>query len=118
MSEQTMQEPRPSSPPTRTRSTPGRPAPKLVAEAAARIHAQTAKRRDAMARASRETLTLERLVAESVSAEPLSVTWYNHPGVLSREQAIDFGPCRNAAALHALMDRHRKRETGTPARRR
>jgi len=96
-------------PSARLRKGARRPSPKARDEAFARIHAQVARRRDADAKARRERETLERLVAESVSAEPLSVTWYDHPGVLSREEVLAFGSPRNAVGLHALMERHRKR---------
>lgn len=46
------------------------------AEACAQIHTQTATARDAAANAAREKATLERLVAESVSADPLNANHY------------------------------------------
>lgn len=111
-------EPDAAPPPARSRRSRGRPAPAREAEASERLHAQIARKRDADAKARRETAVLERLVAESVSSEPLSVTWYDHPGVLTREQVLAFGVPRNATALHALMDRHRARTARDGDRRR
>ena len=94
-------------PSVRARKASARPAPTGKAEAFARLHTQGAKRRDARARARRETEVLERLVAESVSSEPSSATWYDHPGVLTREETIAAAALRNAQGLHALMERKR-----------
>ena len=90
-----------------------RPAPAARDEAFSRIHAQITRRRNAEARARREREQLERLIAETVSSQPLSITWYDHPGLLTREEVLAFGLPRDAAGLHSLMERHRKRQTRT-----
>lgn len=105
--------PVPAASPQASSSRPRRSKAMIEAEAraCALIHAQTARARDAAAKAAREKASLERLVAESVSSDPLSVSWYDKPGVLSRDLAITVGPARNADGLHALMSRYRERTT-------
>ncbi len=86
----------------------GRPAATVEAEAVARIHAQTARARDAAAKAAREKAVLEGLVAESVRSDRLSVSWYDKAGVVCRDLAISVGAAGNADGLYALMTRHRE----------
>lgn len=75
----------------------------------------------ARAALKREQDRKDTLVAINVSAQPESLTWYLHPGLLSAEEAMGAGGLTEKA-LASAVERHRKRtapkpKAGTKARR-
>jgi len=61
------------------------------------------KRRQALADAQ---AALDRAVAEAVSSEPTSATWYDAPGKLTRSRVMESAGL-TTMQLHRLMERYR-----------
>lgn len=61
---------------------------------------------------------LEDDIAECVSDKPGAMDWYDHPGVLTRAEAMEAGGVPSGVALHRSMERYRKRLASKPARER
>lgn len=74
----------------------------VVAIDVAKVRVQRA--RDALQRAK---AAFDKTVAEAVSTEPASVTWYSAPGYVEPELARATGGL-TACQLDDLMDRHRR----------
>lgn len=57
-------------------------------------------------------------IAELVSDKPGAVDWYDHPGVLTRDEVKAAAGIKHTVALHRIMDNYRKRLAKRPARER
>ena len=81
-----------------------------------RLADRVAAREKALDRARREQDALDALVAELVSEEPTSPTWYRHPGRLTPEE-VQSGASLTELGLDKTMARYRKTTTAKTTKR-
>lgn len=72
------------------------------------VHDQALKVERAEERLRKERERLEDRIAEAVTTEPTSVTWYAHPGTLTLEQAAGASMLTELG-VHRAMERQRPR---------